>query len=77
MDMQKIMVKSGLLLLALVGSNSLFAGTPPPPPPPPAGASIDAGAIILLVIGVALAINKMYQQKKKAVLKPAVALANK
>jgi hypothetical protein len=63
---KKVMVKAGFLFLALVCGNVLFAGTPVPPNPP-AGANIDAGAIFLLIVGVALTVYKMYRKKQQSV----------
>ena len=52
------------LLLLLSSSVSVFAGAPPPPPPPPFGIPVDNGAIILLVIGAAIAWRKFTAVQK-------------
>jgi len=53
------------LTLLMAITNGVMAGTPPPPPPPPGGAPIDAGAVILLVVGAIMGAEKLYRRNKQ------------
>ncbi|MDX2001869.1 MAG: hypothetical protein SFW35_05535 [Chitinophagales bacterium] len=58
---KSLLIGLNIMTLLLISSSHLFAGAPPPPPPPPAGIPVDAGALILLLIGAGIAANTLYK----------------
>jgi hypothetical protein len=54
-----------LTIAGVLFSGNLFAGGPPPPPPPPLGIPVDAGALIILVIGSAVGVVTLSKRMKQ------------
>jgi len=70
----KTFIKLITITLLTINSIALFAGAPPPPPPPGhgtggnvpgGGAPIGGGLLILIALGAAYGVKKVYEMKKE------------